>query len=86
MGRSMRGKPPWPRRFAIHGARPFQHLYDFGDAWEHSVKIEQAAPTDPQLTYPRILKAIGERPPDDFGGPYGYAEMLKALLCGARIS
>lgn len=61
------------------GRKTFQYLYDFGDAWEHSVKIETAEPADPQLTYPRILEAIGERPPEDSGGPYGYAEMLEAL-------
>jgi hypothetical protein len=36
-------------------------------------------PDTPQLTYPWILEAIGERPPEDSGGPYGYAEMLEAL-------
>lgn len=61
------------------GRKTFQYLYDFGDAWEHSVKIEKVEPTDPQLTYPRILEAIGERLPEDSGRPYGYAEMLEAL-------
>jgi hypothetical protein len=61
------------------GRKTFKYLYDFGDAWEHSVRIEKAVPADPRLTYPRILEAIGERPPEDSGGPYGYAEMLEAL-------
>lgn len=66
---------------ALEGTRrkTFQYLYDFGDGWDHSVKIERIEPADPHLTYPRIMEAIGERPPEDSGGPWGYPEMLEAL-------
>ncbi|HUD93598.1 plasmid pRiA4b ORF-3 family protein [Sphingobium sp.] len=57
----------------------FQYLYDFGDAWEHSVKIERVSAASPHLTYPLILDAVGMRPPEDCGGPWGYAEKLEAL-------
>lgn len=59
--------------------KSFQYLYDFGDSWDHSVRIERIGPRDPHLTYPRILEATGERPPEDCGGPWGYAEKLEAL-------
>lgn len=48
---------------ALEGMRgkTFQYLYDFGDGWEHSVKIQGIAPADPQGTYPRLLEATGIR-------------------------
>ena len=65
--------------FRDTGRKTLQYLYDFGDVRERSVKIEAAQPADPLLTYPRILEAIGERPREDSGGPYGYAGILEAL-------
>ncbi|MFQ3898015.1 MULTISPECIES: plasmid pRiA4b ORF-3 family protein [Sphingomonadaceae] len=59
--------------------KTFRYLYDFGDAWEHSVKIERVSAASPHLTYPLILDAVGMRPPEDSGGPWGYAEKLEAL-------
>lgn len=59
--------------------KTFRHLYDFGDGWEHSVKIEGIAPAEPQISYPRLLEVKGMRPPEDSGGPWGYAETLEAL-------
>src|SRR3546814_10699504 len=59
--------------------KTFHYLYDFGDGWEHSVKIQGIAPADPQGSYPRLLEATGMRPPEDSGGPWGYAEKLEAL-------
>jgi hypothetical protein len=43
--------------------KTFRYLYDFGDAWEHSVKIERVGAASPHLTYPLILDAVGMRPP-----------------------
>lgn len=66
---------------ALEGMRgkTFRYLYDFGDAWEHTVRIEGIVPADLQASYPRLLEATGTRPPEDSGGPWGYAEMLEAL-------
>jgi len=66
---------------ALEGMRgkTFRYLYDFGDAWEHSVKIHGIAPAEPPGSYPRLLAATGMRPPEDSGGPWGYAEKLEAL-------
>jgi hypothetical protein len=66
---------------ALEGMRgkTFKYLYDFGDAWEHTIKIQSIAPADRQGSYPRLLEATGMRPPEDSGGPWGYAEKLEAL-------
>ena len=61
------------------GVDEFAHEYDFGDGWEHSIKIEKIQPAAPGLTYPRLLDAAGRCPPEDGGGPWGYQEMLEAL-------
>jgi hypothetical protein len=43
--------------------KTFRHLYDFGDAREHSVKIQGIAPADPHSSSPRLIEANGMRPP-----------------------
>ena len=57
------------------GTKTLRYIYDFGDGWKHSIKIEQL--TDPELgvLYPPIA-ATGRCPPDDCDGPWGYAEFL----------
>lgn len=44
------------------GAKTLRYLYDFGDGWEHTVKIEQVGPSVPGILYPRFLDAIGRCP------------------------
>lgn len=59
--------------------RTFKYVYDFGDDWLHTVKLEAFAVPEPQTTYPRLLAATGRCPPEDVGGPWGYAEYLEAM-------
>jgi len=54
-------------------------LYDFGDGWEHTVKIERLADPEPGVRYPRLIEISGRCPPEDVGGPWGYAEFLEAI-------
>jgi len=61
------------------GARSFKYLYDFGDGWEHSIKIERLIDPEPGVLYPRLIEVSGRCPPEDCGGPYGYAELLEAI-------
>ncbi|HET9902904.1 MAG TPA: plasmid pRiA4b ORF-3 family protein [Xanthobacteraceae bacterium] len=55
------------------------YLYDFGDGWKHSVRIERLADPLPGVAYPRLTEAVGRCPPEDVGGPWGYAEFLEAI-------
>lgn len=61
------------------GVKRFVYLYDFGDGWEHVVKIEDLVA--PQSDQPPILCLAGANacPPEDVGGPYGYADFLEIL-------
>ena len=61
------------------GARALKYLYDFGDGWEHSVRIERITDAVPGVTYPRLVEATGRCPPEDVGGPWGYREFLDAI-------
>src|SRR5262249_10342876 len=50
------------------GAKTLHYVYDFGDGWEHTIKIERVGPAVPGVLYPRLLDAIGRCPPEDVGG------------------
>jgi hypothetical protein len=51
------------------GARTIHYLYDFGDGWDHAVRIERIGEPDPQTLYPQLVAATGRCPPEDVGGP-----------------
>jgi hypothetical protein len=59
----------------------FEYRYDFGDGWQHTVAVERVV-DGPALDGPLIECLGGERacPPEDCGGPGGYARMLEILL------
>lgn len=61
------------------GAKTFKYLYDFGDGWEHAIKIEKIVEPEPGVAHPRLVDAKGRCPPEDVGGPWGYAEYLEAI-------
>ncbi len=53
--------------------------YDFGDGWRHEIIFEGHPRLEKGQKYPLCL--VGERacPPEDVGGPWGYADYLAAL-------
>jgi Plasmid pRiA4b ORF-3-like protein len=61
------------------GTKTLKYLYDFGDGWEHTIKIERLIDPLPGIIYPRLIEAAGRCPPEDIGGPWGYAEFLAAI-------
>jgi len=61
------------------GVRSLKYLYDFGDGWEHSVRIERITDAVPRIAYPRLVEASGRCPPEDVGGPWGYRDFLEAI-------
>jgi Plasmid pRiA4b ORF-3-like protein len=61
------------------GVKTLRYLYDFGDGWEHTIKIERLIDSEPGVIYPRLIEATGRCPPEDVGGPWGYAELLAAI-------
>lgn len=61
------------------GKKKLTYLYDFGDSWEHTIKIERLTAPEPGVLYPRLIEVKGRCPPEDCGGPWGYAELLEAI-------
>lgn len=53
--------------------------YDFGDGWEHDLKIEKVIPAEAGVHYPRCLTGKRNCPPEDCGGPWGYQNLLETL-------
>jgi Plasmid pRiA4b ORF-3-like protein len=61
------------------GRKRLTYLYDYGDGWEHTIRIERIGQALPGELYPRLLDATGRCPPEDIGGPPGYFEFLQAI-------
>lgn len=56
----------------------FVYEYDFGDSWIHLIEVENLIPRDEELKHPLCIGGERHRPPEDVGGPHGYAEFLEA--------
>ncbi len=61
------------------GVAEFDYLYDFGDDWEHRIIVEPATRGGAEGPSPLCLAGENACPPEDVGGPHGYAEFLHAL-------
>ncbi|TIL20440.1 MAG: plasmid pRiA4b ORF-3 family protein [Mesorhizobium sp.] len=53
------------------------YKYDFGDNRRHLLRLERL-PRETGVNYPRCIAAGRSGPPEDVGGPHGYAEFLEA--------
>jgi len=53
--------------------------YDFGDRWTHKIILEKIVDPADGLTIPRCVAGARACPPEDCGGIWGYAELLKVL-------
>jgi len=69
-------------RLALQPGSKFTYTYDFGDGWDHDIIVEALVPipskTGPDRS-PRLLDGARAAPPEDAGGPHGYASILTAL-------
>jgi hypothetical protein len=55
------------------------YSYDFGDGWEHDIVLEKRLNPEPGVQIPACLAGKGACPPEDCGGPWGYADLKEAL-------
>lgn len=53
--------------------------YDFGDSWEHLVKLEKRTKGGDQSHVPECLAGENAAPPEDSGGTWGYYDWVDAL-------
>ncbi len=63
----------------VQEGETFIYEYDFGDGWEHEIKIEKVLPADKDKRYPLCLAGKRACPPEDCGGPPGYERLLEVL-------
>lgn len=73
-GRSFTDNPHHVKLHNFHFRRyeRFLYEYDFGDQWQHEIRLEQIIPFDPQKTYPLCLGGSRQAPLEDCGGPWGF--------------
>ena len=65
----------------VLGSQDFRlrYMYDMGDGWEHELEVIKVHPPEKDVRYPICLAGKRACPPEDVGGPWGYADMLEAL-------
>ena len=57
----------------------FTYEYDSGNQWEYEILIEKILPVEKGKHYPFCVKGKRTCPPEDVGGPWGYAEFLEIV-------
>lgn len=57
-------------RFRIN--ERFLYEYDFGDLWQHEIRVEKKLPIDPKKIYLVCTGGARLTPPEDCGGPWAY--------------
>ena len=55
-----------------------KYAYDFGDDWQHLITVEKVI-AQPAGPYPALIAGKNACPPEDCGGPWGYADLVKVL-------
>lgn len=75
--------PGWERKISHYFSLERPHAlyeYDFGDGWQHDIRLEKILALEEGVRYPRCVKGKRACPPEDCGGPWGYEDMLKVIL------
>ncbi|MDZ7846728.1 MAG: plasmid pRiA4b ORF-3 family protein [Owenweeksia sp.] len=64
-----------------NGTKPVWYWYDFGDDWWHKLSFQKTNKKDREIFdgTPVCLEAEGACPPEDCGGPWGYADFLQTI-------
>ena len=55
------------------------YTYDMGDGWQHTIRREATLGPDPNGPLAACVGGAGACPPEDSGGPWGYADLLAIL-------
>jgi len=53
--------------------------YDLGDCWEHRIILEQVFDPSGDTVAPSCVTGARARPPEDCGGAWGYANLVKIM-------
>jgi hypothetical protein len=61
--------------FQFRQKERFVYEYDFGDLWQHDIRVERELPLDPKKIYPVCIGGARQAPPEDCGGPWAFMEL-----------
>ena len=64
---------------ALGAESRFVYEYDYGDGWDHDVRVEDLSRPRLGLKFAVRLDGQNACPPEDCGGPSGYRGMVDAL-------
>lgn len=64
---------------AMDGASSFTWIYDYGDYWEHKIKVERIVELGVPLDTAMCITGRNACPPEDVGGAPGYEEFVDAI-------
>lgn len=78
-GRKIKPEGRYTLAGAVGKLKSFRYEYDFGDCWEHVIKVEKILPPDPNLKAPVCIAGANACPPEDCGGTPAYEEFLEAI-------
>ena len=56
-----------------------KYLYDYGDDWNHTVKLEGYIHREKNIKYPICIDGARACPPEDCGGVRGYYNVIETL-------
>jgi hypothetical protein len=57
----------------------FRYEYNFGDRWQHEVRVEARLALDDRRTYPCCIGGKRRAPPEDCGGPLAFMARRDAV-------
>jgi len=63
------------------GTKTLRYLYDYGDGWEHSIKVERLIPAETNIAYPRLIEASGRCPPEGASRPAESPQPRQPFAC-----
>ena len=55
------------------------YIYDFGDNWIHFIEVVGSIENETSVQLPALLDGENDAPPEDCGGPMGFADFLAIM-------
>jgi hypothetical protein len=73
--------------FRFRPGERFLYEYDFGDGWQHDLRLEQILPVDPERIYPVCIGGKRSVPPEDCGGAFQFVRLSQqhSLVSGWNL-
>jgi hypothetical protein len=68
--------------FRFREKERFLYEYDFGDLWQHEVRVESQLPLNPRKIYPVCIGGARQAPPEDCGGPWAFMALRQQYSQG----